>query len=230
MARIYKLSLSGLKLLYKVRHHKGHGIHSPFVYNLIHNVIEEKKPYYAYEDIRMFLSENFPKHIVRKDKYNRLLFRLINCFDVESILEIGAGTGERTLYLTAPSRKIKCICYESDIQKRRIAEDLYEKWGHFRNIEVVRDIYTECQGKFDCIFIDLNHFSEINDDFFAFIENFYEEKTFLVIRGIRNRKRHKLIWSKISATKKRTVKLDLFDVGIIFFRKDLYRWSYQISF
>ncbi len=230
MARIYKLSLSGLKLIYKVRHHKGYGIHSPFVYNLVHNVIEEKRTFYAYEDIRSFLTDYFPDNTFRTSKHDRLVFRLINHFKIKSVLEIGSGTGEGTLYITAPSNEIKCFCFEADTTKKEIAEDVYLQWDKKNNITSLNSISSIFSTKIEAVIIDLNNYSDIDDDFINFIKNIYSEKMFVLVKGIRNNKKHKRIWSKIAEIEERTAKLDLFNIGIIFFHKDLYRWNYQISF
>lgn len=229
MARIYKLSLSGLKLIYKVRHHKGHGIHSPFVYNLIHNVIEEKRTYYAYGDIRSFLSDYFPNKTFRTNKHDKLIFRLINHFKTSSVLEIGSGTGVGTLYITTPSNEVKCFCFEIDTAKKEVAKNIYSQWNN-NNITLLNDIDSISSTKIEAVIIDLNNYSDIDDNFINFIKNIYSEKMFVLVKGIRNNKKHKHIWSKISDIEERTAKLDLFNIGIMFFRKDLYRWNYQISF
>ncbi len=43
------------KHLFQARHRHGHGVHSPFLFDLIVNVIEEKWPYYCYEEIERTL-------------------------------------------------------------------------------------------------------------------------------------------------------------------------------
>ena len=110
---------SQIKLYRKIRYRKGYGVHSPFIYNLITKVIEEKTPYYVFEDIENFRkellnSENPFKTLTAKEtqpkNYGALLFRLVNFFKCRKILQIGSSTGLMSLYLALPLRK-SCECY-----------------------------------------------------------------------------------------------------------------------
>lgn len=227
MPRIYKLTRSGLKLLYKVRHHRGHGIHSPFVFNLITKVIEEKTPYHAYEDIEYCINETFHnyRHLNKSDK---LLFKLTNYFEAQKILEIGSGNGINTLCLTAPSKNIKCICVETSEQKNIKAKELYQKWN--RDITLITDKLPELTEKQDCIFINLPELNISSAKLNQYLLNLSYDKTFIIVKGIRTNKQHQMLWKGIKDFESRTVALDLFSIGIIFFDPTLYRWDYKISF
>lgn len=86
------------KLYRKFRYRKGHGVHSPFVYKLITNVIEEKKPYYAFQEIE--------KHRLKDDSKSRkageLFFRLVNKYKCQDVLHIDDNPGIWELYLSTP--------------------------------------------------------------------------------------------------------------------------------
>lgn len=227
MARIYKLSRTGLRFLYKIRHHRGHGIHSPFVYNLIRKVIEEKNPYYAYNDVKEYLDTNgIP---FRTNKYNKLSFRLVNYFGAKHIMEIGSGEGINTLYLTAPAKDIKCICVEASTEKYTIAAKTYENWGREITLLNKKEL-PSLNKKQDCIFIDLNNYRSLNEDIATYLSSNIHENTFIVVKGIRTNKRCRALWNIIANMEERTVLLDLFNIGVVFFNKKLYRWSYPISF
>lgn len=228
MARIYKLSRAGLKLLYKIRYHRGHGIHSPFVFNLATKVIEEKTPYHAYGDIR-FVLDSFTKKHFQLNKYNKLLFKLVNYFKAKHILEIGSGFGLNTLCLTAPSSDIECICVETSEKKYTIAQDLYDKWERNIQLHTNKELPVLTQ-KIDCILLDLNNFNSFNPSIVQYLINASHEKTFIIIKGIRTNKRCQALWKSILKIESRTVALDLFNIGILFFDTKLYRWNYKISF
>ncbi|MDH6310372.1 putative O-methyltransferase YrrM [Dysgonomonas sp. PFB1-18] len=227
MPRIYKLSRTGLKFLYKVRYHRGHGIHSPFVYNLVTKVIEEKTPYHAYEDIK-FALEGTHRHY-RLNKINRFLFRMVNYFGAKNILEIGSGYGVNTLCLTASSANISCISVETNSSKYTKAQELYKRWDRDINLHTGKDLPVPEQ-KQDCIFIDMNNYNFSHVDLNQYLLNLSYEKTFIIVKGIRTNKRHQALWRSIMDIEGRTAALDLFNIGVLFFDTKLYRWSYKISF
>lgn len=229
MPRIYKLSRAGLRLLYKIRHHRGHGIHSPFVFNLITKVIEEKTPYYKYLDIQEYI-ENSPHLNEKITKYNKLGFRLSNYFNSKNILEIGSGEGLNTLYLTAPHQDLKCTCIETDLNKAKLANTIYSRWN--RKI----DLYTDSnisfiEGKYDCIYINLKNYTLFTkDSLLSLLKRTVSTETYVIINGIRTNKKSQMLWIDLDDIEGRTAKLDLFHIGILFFDKKLYKWNYQISF
>ena len=228
MPRIYKLSRAGLRLLYKVRHHKGHGVHSPFVFNLINKVIEEKTPYYKYADIKYHLDNSgYTKYKITK--YDHLSFKLANYFEAKNILEIGMDKGINTLHLTAPHSDISCTCVNSKSADTAIAKCILDQWQ--RNVKLIDESeMAVIAEQMDCIYINLNEYKKLTDDNITFLKSISSDNTFIIVKGIRTNKQSKLLWKKISEMEGRTAVLDLFNLGIVFFNKSLYRWSYQISF
>ena len=210
MPRIYKLTRTGLKLLYKIRHHRGHGIHSPFVFNLITKVIEEKTPYHAYENIKYALES---AHIRNSSlsKEDKLFFRLVNYFSAQHILEIGSGYGITTLFLTAPSNNIVCTSLEPSVRKFNEAKKLYAEWDKDIRLHLSEKLIVP-DSKVDCVFINLNCFP-LSNDIIQYLNDVTNEKTFIIVKGIRTKKRNQVLWKSIINMDSRTVVLDLFNIG-----------------
>jgi len=197
------------------------------VFNLVTKVIEEKAHYHAYEDIRYAMECS---HIKRTSlsKQNKLFFRLANYFSAQYILEIGSGYGISTLFLTAGSNDSVCTCVETSAEKCEEARKLYAEWERDIRLYTGKEL-PELQQKPDCILINLNNYL-IREDIISYLSDNSHEKTFIIVRGIRTNKRNQALWRSIINMESRTVVLDLFNLGIVFFDKTLYRWKYQISF
>jgi len=227
MSRIYRLSRPVTRMLYKIRHHKGHGIHSPFVFNFINRVIEEKVPYYAYDDIAGYLqARSFPYD--EDNKINTLSFRTASYFNAKNILELGAGKGLNTLYITSVSMDSKCVSVETNAQKRGEASRLYEKWE--RNIHLTDKEFPELDFFPDCIFINLRNYKVDNDILIPYLFSHVNDDSFIFIEGIRTNRKQQMLWKKLISSDEVIISLDLFQVGILFFDKKFFKRNYKLSF
>ena len=228
MSRLYRWPKKGLRVIYKIRHHRGHGIHSPFFFNFIRNVIEEKLPYYFYEDLLSYLNTYGEKEW-KLNKYHKLVFRLVNYFNAKKILEIGSGEGIDTLCFSSPSEHIKCYAIEQDEKKLNFASKIY--LGYNKKIVQLKEIEEIPSGEtFDCICINLNNYHSFSAEELFSLVNRCHEKSFIIVKGIRRNKKQNQMWKCLTANERRTVELDFYHMGIIFFDQNLYRWRYQISF
>lgn len=123
----FKLAKKYLHYLLTAKNRKGHGIHSPFVFSFIKNVLRDKKEYSCYEQIEIvrqqLLSnsetievEDFGagsatiksryKRIkdiaavsLKSPKYAQLLYRIVNYYRPHNIVELGTSLGITTAYL-----------------------------------------------------------------------------------------------------------------------------------
>lgn len=140
-------------LLYRsIRYRKGFGVHSPFVYNLITKVIEERCGYYSFYDIELLRKQllfreerlTYPDRQKRgrmksrtigeivkreaiKPRHGALLFRLVNYFKSVRILQLGPTMGLSTLYLTSYASHLQCVALENVSEFATIARQVFDK-------------------------------------------------------------------------------------------------------
>ena len=100
------------------RYHKsnGFGIHSPFAFNFVLNVLRERLPYYSYSDIdadrhRLIRSLRFRRvrhQRIISSKNAKMLFRVANYFNPQCIMQIGTnyGMSGRTLLRVSSSSQL----------------------------------------------------------------------------------------------------------------------------
>ncbi len=90
--------------LYRFRHRCGYGVHSPFAFNLITHVIYESTAYYKYEELakaqKQLELEKDKRWKYESKKVKRLLFRLVNYTQPETIVDAGTLAAS-ALYLKA---------------------------------------------------------------------------------------------------------------------------------
>lgn len=73
-----KLFLNPLVWLRRFRKRRGYGVHSPFAFNFITDVVYERWPYYAYRQLDLLHPQWVCRLRLRPVKLSRLLFRIAN--------------------------------------------------------------------------------------------------------------------------------------------------------
>jgi hypothetical protein len=72
-------------LINRLRHNRGFGVQSPSAFYFVTQVLKEKLPYYAYNEVDAAAK----KHGTKKKKYYRRLFRVANYLKPQSIIIVG---------------------------------------------------------------------------------------------------------------------------------------------
>lgn len=234
----------------KIGYRKGHGVHSPFVYNLITKVIEERCLYYRFQDIELLRKQLLHKEeviakqtiaaIVKREaikpKHGALLFRLTNYFRPEKILQIGSSMGLSTLYLSSYKPGLTCISLEDTPEYASISQWVYEK-GARTSIDLRIGDYKQLlpgileeMDTLDFVFFKLRKKQEEELRIFQECLHYITDQTVFVFEGIRTSRRMRDCWKQVCAHEKTTVCLDLFSMGIVFFNPKLHKRVYNVYF
>lgn len=227
----------------KTRHHKGFGIHSPYLYRLISAVLEEKWPYYCYnhiESIRELLSNDirsFNQNNKKDGRCGQLLFRLIQDAQYKTLLELGTSAGLETQYMAFANKKAKCISVTSSVE---IAEIVQKSQKHnekqsIKNIElkILRsgDSFEEIINELDNL--DFVYFNEPIgglkiSDLFDYCLKRRNNGSIFVLKKIHMDSERREFWEKIMRQPEVRVTIDLYDMGIVIFNPDLEKNNYVI--
>jgi predicted O-methyltransferase YrrM len=230
-------------LLYRrILRHKGYGVHSPFVYNLITKVIEEHSPYYHFSDIELLRKQLhlYPIASIVDDKAIRpkqgaLLFRLTNYFRSQNILQIGASVGLSTLYLTSYARGLKCVTLEKVPAYAAIAREVYEKGSrtpidlHIGDYKTLLPDILKNMQMIDFVFFNTPH-EDSNPYLFETCMAYVRTETVFVFEGIKANRAMRELWKTVCAHPEVTVTLDLYSMGIVFLNKKLHKRNYTVYF
>ncbi|MEG1685160.1 MAG: hypothetical protein RR319_04350 [Bacteroides sp.] len=189
-----------------------------FAYNLITQVIYEKLPYYAYEELdeagkellKNSKIDKFRKKILLSTKVNRLLFRLVNRTQPETILEIGTSIGLSAMYLSAAKKKVRMITID---RQQKIEKSIADALASLRSLDMV-------------------HIHRIADysEAFELCRKGMHSHTLCVVEGIHQTKDITEWWEKIKADESVSITFDLYELGLIFFDQTKTKQNYIINF
>lgn len=259
-----KLRLIKEYLIYFFKSTNQHGVHSPFIYELYCNAIKDQTPFYSYADIEsiramLLLSHqtievtdfgagsklndstkrkisSIAKNAVKSPKYGQLLFRLVNRFNPNIVLEIGTSLGISTMYLAAPSKKKKVITVEGCPNISKIAKINFKKIGfeniilHTGNFDEILPEIIKKEASLDVVFFDGNHTKKATITYFNWCLEKINAKSVFIFDDIYWSEEMKNAWNEIKNHQKVTSTIDLFFVGIVFFNPDLSKEHFVLRF
>jgi predicted O-methyltransferase YrrM len=252
---------SSFELLQKYLHYylvshskKGHGIHSPFAFNFITQVLNDKKQYTCYHQIellrRRLLHNKMPvimqdfgagsrthfnqatvasiaKTSLKPKKYAQLLFRMAQYYKPQTLIELGTSLGITTAYLACAVPQSNIISIEGNAMVAEVAAQQFAAMN-FSNIQLkVAPFQNELPkvlqqvSSIDFAFIDGNHRYEPTIDYFHQLAEKSNNNTIIVIDDIHWSKEMEAAWKAVQQHSKVTLTLDLFFLGIVFFRKEI---------
>ena len=241
-----------------------HGVHSPFVYNLVTKCFYDtaKHPEYSIlKDYRNSLLANnetievtdfgagsrvfksttraisqIAKTAGISSKRAKLLFRIVNYFQPESILEIGTSLGLATSALSLGleaktnraklNKNAKITTLEGCPNTMSIAK----KQCQLQNLNNIDFINTEFSSYFttqhptpntqDLIYFDGNHSKKATLEYFELLLQTITNDSVWIFDDIHWSKDMEEAWEIIKNHPKVTVTIDTFQWGIVFFRNE----------
>ena len=132
------------------RHHRsgGFGIHSPYAYQFVRNVWRQRLSYYAFGGIHQLI-DTIKQSTTRQQRREmdlisereaRLLFRVTNFFNPQSILQAGASTGVESVAMMEVGHNSRLYLYDPDIEQKalavRVLQTQLERIDCYDNIDV----------------------------------------------------------------------------------------------
>jgi len=248
-------TISRIKYLKKARHRHGHGIHSPFLFYLITEVIEnnEKLPQfksfkqlkkkvldliddpsdssvkkiYDQFDIRYTKSKKLCKKIELPEKYQQIVFHLIREFKPSLIIHYGPTLGVNPAILATANLDGLVYQVNNDPPCKLISKKLLNDSG----IPNIQFIPENSVPNINSEFVLLNCFN--NPDFSqSMIQNYINQHSndgVLIIRGIHESNEMESMWQNTIAHQNIRVSLDLFEIGILLFRKGLQKENFILK-
>jgi predicted O-methyltransferase YrrM len=251
-------------LIYRKKRVDEHGVHSPFVYDLLVHTIYNHSHFYAYEKMEALrakllkstksvhcidlgagsLNQNKTSKSVKElvstaakpPKFSQLLFRLVNHFQPQNVLELGTSVGISTASMALANSKTQVISIEGCPEIAAVAKENFQKLG-LRNIQQLTGNFDDLlpqvlskMDKLDFVFFDGNHRKAPTMNYFKqCLEKAHADSVF-VFDDIYWSAEMKQAWHDIKNHERVTVTIDLFFMGIVFFRKEQAKQHFIISY
>lgn len=229
-------------------------MHSPFVFEFITKVLNDKTVFPEYEKVESLRNRLLNDHTVlevedfgagsvvdkktkrsissiaknatKPKKFGQLLFRMIKHYRPSTILELGTSLGITTSYLSLAKPEARLITMEGSKEIAEVAK------GNFRNLEIRNIEITE--GNFDNTlssvvsglstidfsFIDGNHRQEPTERYFKELLAKTNNDSIFVFDDIHWSSEMEAAWKTIKNNATVSCSIDLFFIGIVFFRKE----------
>ena len=233
---------------------KGHGVHSPFVFEFIDKVLNDKKERECYKQIESLREtllkdktiievedfgagssviktnkrriDKIAASSLKPRKYAQLLHKIIQYYKPNHIIELGTSFGITTSYLAQANPSLKVNTFEGAAAIAQVARRNFEKLkinniklheGDFKN---TFPQFIETTDKIEFVFIDGNHKKEPTIQYFNMLLDKCSDNTILVFDDIHWSKEMEEAWAFIKDNDAVTLSIDLFFIGILFFRQD----------
>jgi predicted O-methyltransferase YrrM len=169
-------------------------------------------------------------------KKGELLFRLTRYYKPSSIMELGTSLGISTIYMGLAAPESKILTIEGCIDSAKIAHENFEKSG-LHNIQIITgNIDDKLSMAFDemavpdLIFIDGNQRKEPTLDYFEQILQHIHPGTVLIIDDIHCSGGMTEAWNTIRGHSRVKVSIDLYQMGIVFFKEELSKEDFILRY
>lgn len=233
---------------------KGHGIHSPFVFDFITKVMNDNRHFYAYDSIEQIRNDLLANHKVlaiedfgagstvtksnerkvsdiarsslKPKKFGQLMFRMVNYYQANNIIELGTSLGITTSYLASANLKGNVYTFEGAKQVSAIAKQNFNNLS-LNNIQVIEGNFDETlqlqlnkMTSADFAFVDGNHRNKPTIRYFEQLLSKSNESSVFIFDDIHWSKEMEEAWKYIQRHSAVTLTIDLFFIGIVFFRRE----------
>ena len=236
-----------------------HGIHSPFVYELVDKTFKIQIPksdlsllYQTFKEL-----ENNKKTINIKDfgagshklgnqrsiqqifkissskgHYGKILFQLSNYFQPKKILEFGTSLGVGTLHFHLGNPESQITTIEACTETLRFTQDFLK--DKLSNVNFIKSTFWDFLNqisteKYDLIFVDGHHDGKATIEYMKKLEKHSHNETIFILDDIRWSDDMFKAWNSLKNSNNYNVSIDLFRMGILIPRNQQVKEHFVLS-
>lgn len=233
---------------------KGHGVHSPFVFNFIKFIKNDRQQYPCFsliEQCRKKLLANsqlievqdfgagstviktknrridaIAASSLKPKKFAQLFHRMVKTYQPANIIELGTSFGISTAYMASAAPNAAVYSLEGAPAIAQIAQQTFDQLG-IKNIQLIQGDFEktlpnliEQIDNIDFAYVDGNHREAPTLDYFHQLLAKTHEHSVIIFDDIHWSEEMEKAWEIIKMHEAVTLSIDLFFIGIIFFKKE----------
>ncbi len=234
-----------------------HGVHSPFVFDFIQNVLSKNLPIkeieieraklkkdhsflifkdFGQRDDRKCSISTIAKKSLKRPKEAAIIAQIVKHYKVNKVIEMGTSLGITTAYIAKCNPSISIQTIEANEEVLAIAEKNWEKLS-ISNITSFHSSFDktlpsliEDSPNSSLYFIDGNHRYEATKNYFNQIAQKCNDQTIMIFDDIHWSKGMEEAWKEIIQDNRLSLSIDLFEFGIVFFNIRLQKEHFIIRY
>jgi predicted O-methyltransferase YrrM len=247
-----QLVLKYLRYYASALNSKGHGVHSPFVFDFIKFIKNDRQQYPSYsliEQCRKKLLRNsnligvqdfgagstviktnqrninaIAASSLKPKKFAQLFHRMVRAYQPSNIIELGTSFGISTAYMATAAPNAMLYSLEGAPAIAKMAQDNFDQLG-IQNIQLLQGDFADTLppllqqlDKIDFAYVDGNHRKAPTLDYFNQLMTKSHNNSVIIFDDIHWSAEMEAAWEIIKADERVTLSIDLFFIGIVFFK------------
>lgn len=176
------------------------------------------------------------KNALKSPRLAQLIYRLAKFNDPKSIIELGTCLGITTAYLSKACPDADIITIEGCPETAKVAYnnfrslDLENVELQVGNFDLLLPAIIEEQAQLDFVYVDGNHRKDATLNYFNWCLPKVHEGSMLIFDDIYWSEGMKEAWEEIKANPQVTITIDMFWIGLVFFRKGQVKEHFKIKY
>lgn len=203
-------------LAYYRRAHTIYDVHSPFVYGLVAEVLEDDRRYYALDRLRQSYRDQRALGQARQSPpvgVMQWLFKLLECLQPVHRVQVGIGDGMAAMYQAAADTRLPLHCLSVDSSTR------LEVWRHWPELSIVPHHSPDDMPADRIDYLYLHRALDSTDQLQQYErlrEHLHEWSCVVVDAPYRD----PTVWASFQQQPGVTISVDWYHIGLLFYRTD----------
>jgi len=176
------------------------------------------------------------KNALKSPRLAKLIYRLAKNAKAKSAIELGTCLGITTAYLAKTDAQTEVITIEGCPQTAEVARKNFQDLNlenielHVGNFDLILPDIIARQPSLDFVYIDGNHRKDATLNYFKLCLPKVTENSLLIFDDIYWSKGMKEAWTEIKNHPDVTVTIDLFWIGLVYFKKGQAKEHFKLKF